>query len=176
MTRWVLVLVVALASAFAHAESLRSKDGKIQFTLPNGWEPAPANSPMRQGFLTPDAKIFARSGATMGFAVAFREAKEDLTAKTLADYVAVIMKLEQRKFPNRVVGTPKKVELAGREALRYEIRSEHNGVNLIYVKTFMDAAKHWVQITCWTTPSHKKELDGDCATIVASFQEATTAK
>jgi hypothetical protein len=178
-----LVVTPALAPAFADPPAaaaaqvtLRSKDGTIEVTLPRGWEDAPDGSPMRKAVVQPDTKIVAKKTGTSSFAIAFRSAKEDFTAKTLAEYAARTLEVESRKLVGSTVSTPRKLLLGGKQALQYELRHERNGLVLIYSQMFTESAKHWIQIRCITTPSRRKDLDEDCVAIAASFRELPPAK
>lgn len=188
MSKWLLSIVAILVPVMAPAvaapprasppptTTLRSKDGTIEVALPPGWEEALEGSPMRKAVAQPDAKIVARKTGTPSFAIAFRNAKEDYTAKTLEEFAAKTVEVEAKKIADRTVSAPRKLLLGGKQAIQYEIQHDRSGVVLIYRETFTESAKHWVQIRCMTTPSHRKELDEDCMAIGASLRELPPAK
>ena len=178
-----VVVIPALAPALAAPPAaaptpatLRSKDGTIEITLPKGWEEAADGSPMRKAVVQPETKIVAKKTGTSSFAIAFRSAKEDFTARTLAEYAARTLEVEARKLTGSTVSGPRRLLLGGRQALEYELRHERNGIVLIYAQMFSESAKHWIQIRCITTPSHRRDLDEDCLAIGASLRELPPAK
>jgi hypothetical protein len=162
-------IVLALAStalaASAHADPTISADGTIEVELPEGWETTVfSNAP---------GKIQAKSDAKGAYTTVVSEAKEDLTAQTVDDYAAIILKLEhdKGKIADFTVDGSQKAKYGGHDARIYTVRGVVQNVKIIFIKSFIESKQHWNYINCWSTPSHIKAAKDDCTALAKSFRE-----
>jgi hypothetical protein len=96
-----------------------------------------------------------------------------LALKTLDEYARHVMELENAKstLRDRTVSEPRKVKVNGTDAIVYEIRGTLKDAKLVYLKTFIESANRWNQLTCFTTPSHLDDATADFNLIAESFKE-----
>jgi hypothetical protein len=160
-----LALASTALAATARADPTVSDDGTIEVVLPDDWATTTfANAP---------GKIQAKSVAKDAYTLVVSEAKEDLTAKTVDDYAATIMKLEHDagKIGDLSVTGSQKLRFDGHDARLFTVHGTVKNVKIIFLKYFIESKQHWNYVNCWSTPSHFDHAKGDCAAIAKSFRE-----
>jgi len=148
---WVLsgcLLLTGLlfATSLYADQTLKSKDGEIQLTLPDGWK----EKSTENASITIDAENVAKheyvmvlSEASADFADPFEKYAKD-RAVAMGD-----------KLDDSTVSDVKPVKANGKDALQYEIHgiTKSPRVKVAYLLTVVKGDSHFIQVVGWATES-----------------------
>lgn len=168
-TSSLLALLIALSIFACGKPAPQSRQttglgGKIQVTLPPGWEEMPD--------LHESADIEAGSKGADAYLVVVSEKRSILRSKTLEDYSQFTRDalVSTMGFPQHI--GPRRKRIAGRVALQYEIRAIGKfGTRLVELHTVIESPEYFHQVVLWTSAERYKTNEPEMQAIVESFQE-----
>jgi hypothetical protein len=148
---WVLLL----AGLSLGADVARTPDGRLAVTLPAGWRVA--HLPNAAGL------VQARSIEKDAFMEVNAVAKVDRTDHGLLRYAERCRAAADHtsRLTDRQTDDLRPVTLGGRPGYVCSVVGALNGQRRVFVKSYVETDRQYVEVTCWTTPSHADAADGD---------------
>ena len=148
-----IILVVAVGFAcksLGEPHTIKSKDGKYEFTVPGNMSESPT--------LSKDAQLTAASKPNELYVFVLANKKSDYASSPTLDHHTDILRkalLDQLKDGDAT--SPEKVTVSGYEARRYRVSGVKDGVKLAYFMTILETADHFHHIWAWTEGSKADE-------------------
>ena len=166
-----LVVIVAIAISSASKSSsnpandvvVRSIDGQIQVNVPPAWSV--------KTDLNDKAHLQVSDSSKEMYLIVLSDNKGDYTdmdldrhANTTLDSLTKAMTTSTRNGPTRLT-------IDGKPAVQYEVRGEIKNLNVVYLHTTVETAKHYQQIVSWTLQSMYPEREDTLKRVIKSFKE-----
>jgi len=156
---FIFALAGLLVSSSLADTSARSKDGKVEVSLPEGWT--------QTSLPDSHANIDLHHPDSRGVATVRTELKSDLPDQDLKHYAAG--KIKHLTLTNRKMGAPQEVTINRMPAVRYEATGEVKDYKGKYWFTFFETDTQFIEVTTWSVPSkfddNKKDFDYLCGHV-----------
>jgi hypothetical protein len=151
----VIAIVLLAVAGFAckstgEPHTIKSQDGKYEFTVPGNMSESPG--------LSKDAQLTAASKPNELYVFVLANKKSDYAGSVTLDHHTDILRkalLDQLKDGDATA--PEKVTVSGNEARRYRVSGVKDGVKLAYFMTIVETADHFHHIWAWTEGSKADE-------------------
>jgi hypothetical protein len=142
---------------------LRSSDGKVQVSAPPSWKTTTN--------LNDKAELQVSDSAKEMYLIVLTDRRADYSDMTLEKHATgTLDTLTNAMTSSNRVG-PKRLTIDGNTAVQYEVRGEIKNLNVIYIHTTVETAKHFQQIVTWTLQSTYADREDVLKGIINSFKE-----
>jgi hypothetical protein len=142
----------------------RSSDGHSQITPPASYRSMPE--------LGAEGVVRAGDGVSSEYMIVISEKKGDFAPGfDLSKYGDVVVGAMRSKLTTPEIGDASSVTINGRSALQYEVRGAVDLVNIGYLVTVIDGAKHFHQVLMWTSKAQLTSRKPSFQKTTATFRE-----
>ena len=155
--------LLAVTAVPASAESMSSKDGRIQVDIPEGWRVSPSETTAQFHFENTTGVIEVVYEAKIDFeAVDSLQTYAELTLKTLA---------KTSKLTNRKVSEGRHYKLGDHDVIEYRITGARDSRKSVLLYIFMESNRYWNQFVLVSPPSQLDQMRPSLEATVLSFRE-----
>jgi len=161
----IVVLAVAgfACKSLGEPHTIKSKDGKYEITVPGNMSESPS--------LNKDAQLTAASKLNELYVFVLSNKKSDYAdGQTLDHHADILRNATVKELSDGDSTAPEKIQISGKEALRYRITGKKDGVKLAYFMTIVETADHFHHIWAWTEGSKAGENGAILNQIADSFR------
>ena len=143
---------------------LRARDGISEISIPDRWD--------EMTDLNDEAKLEAGNAVAEEYVIVLTEAKSDFaTPIDLARYADINLATMRTVVPGAQISHPRSLTIDGREAAQYEIRGVVDGLDIVYLATYVAGRAHVHQVVMWSIASHFEAARADFERVAESFRE-----
>jgi hypothetical protein len=143
--------------------TIKSKDGKYEFTVPGNMSESPG--------LNKDAQLTAASKADELYVFVLANKKSEYAAaQTLDHHTDILRKALVDELTEADATSPEKVTVNGNDARRYRVAGVRDGVKLAYFITIVETADHFHHIWAWTEGPRAGENGAILNQVANSFR------
>lgn len=135
--------------------------GEHRITVPAHWD--------RGGLKNEQAEILQGSVLDAAFVTVVAEPLEDF-ADGLEGYAELLKNVQTKQLSSPSFDPPVPREIHGMRALYREFRGVVNGLNLVYLGAYIEAPRHYVQVTTWTAKSRLAQHRPTLMAVLDSFE------
>lgn len=166
-TRFLLVMTLALTLAIplvaegGSEKTVRSSDGLLEISIPDGWSDVELNEA---------AEIQVGTEEQSAYLIVLIEKKADLFGWNIERHSRVTLGslLSDVDLP-KITG-PKSLKIGEFPAVQYEIRGASGGTNVVYLHTTVETPVLFAQVLAWTVPSQESAVRKQLEKAISSLR------
>lgn len=149
----IVLLVVGLC--VGAGEAARTPDGRLTIALPAGWHVARLANAVGQ--------VQARCAAKEAYMEVNGVAKADRAERDLLAWAGRCRAMAERtsRLTDRQSDELRPVTLGGRPGYVYAVTGTLDGQRRVFVKSYVETDRQYVEVMCWTTPTREPDVDAD---------------
>jgi hypothetical protein len=151
----IIAILLLSAAGFAcksmgEPHTIKSKDGKYEFTVPGNMSESPG--------LSKDAQLTAANKINELYVFVLANKKGDYASnQTLDRHTDILRQALLGELKDGDASAPEKVTINGNEGRRYRVSGVRDGVKLAYFMTIIETADHFHHIWAWTEGARADE-------------------
>lgn len=141
--------ISAAAKAASEAKTLSGPDGQFHIDVPGNWSDNDLGSE--------DASVQVANLFREEYLLVIEETKADFEADfTVSDFADLASSLVEESLVGGNRGELTELTINGLPAARCRIKGSADGVQVVYLNTYIEGAEHFYQVMAWTLPSKEK--------------------
>lgn len=180
--RRALVVALAMVSLFAGGcgnraksgsadgatKKLISSDGTFEMRVPTSWQQT-AN-------LNDVAVLQAANRSEEAYALLVADPKGPFEGTPLSTFADTQIKKFQESLTSPKLSGPKSVTVDGKKATQYEIAGTAEGVEVIYLFTFIETPDNFLKVLAWSLAKDFDDNEAALSKVASSVQQVKTTE
>lgn len=166
-----LMVVAALGACGGDADppeqpagfkAMTSEDGALELRVPNSWDAVELN---------PVASVQAGDTDAEAYGMVVTDPRRALKDYSLERFAATQMQELVSDLGLASVGGPETVQVDGKDALRYQLKGLFDGVEVVYLYTFVETPDRFLKVVTWSLASRFEENRETLERVSAGVRE-----
>lgn len=125
-------------------KAISSKDGALELRVPNSWDAAELN---------PVASVQAGDTGTEAYGMVVEDPRRALKDYDLERFAGIQMQELVSDVGLASVAGPETVQVDGKDALQYQLKGLFDGVEVVYLYTFVETPDRFLKVVTWSLAS-----------------------
>ena len=166
-TRFLLAMTLALTLATplvaegGSEKTVRSSDGLLEISIPDGWSNVELNEA---------AEIQVGTEEQSAYLIVLIEKKADLFGWNIDRHSRVTLGSLLADVDLPKISGPKSLKIGAFPAVQYEIRGASGGTNVVYLHTTVETPVLFAQVLAWTVPSQESAMRKQLEKAISSLR------
>lgn len=143
-------------------KAVTSQDGALQLRVPSSWDAAELN---------PVAAVQVGDNDTEAYGVVVQDPRRPLNDYSLARFAGTQMQELVSDLGLASVAGPETVQVDGKDALQYRLKGLFDGVEVVYLYTFVETPDRFLKVVTWSLASRFEENRETLERVSTSVRE-----